>query len=499
MPDDAGFLGASLREPPSNLQAEQGLLGALLASNKALYAVADFLRPEHFADAANGKIFEVISDRIRSGVLADAVTLKLAFENSGILDEVGGVAYLARLLSAMVSVNTAPEYGRAVLDAWMRRELIQISQDSFNAAHGGGPDLDGAAAVQEAMGRLAELSGVGSQHRVVTWGDAARTAIAGFEAAYQGKTPAGLRSGFALVDNAFGPFLPGHFDILAGRPGMGKTALALQIAEGIGRTLLEQATNAPPFSGAGGHVLVFSQEMTAPELGTRGVSVATGYAGSDLEAGKVGRWDVIRNAQSYLDSLPILIEDTGGKTVQELISTAQSLSGRYNIRMWIVDHLQKMKLGKVASGQTGFAVAQVTSALKDTAKQMGVPILMLAQLGRDVDRRPDPRPRVDDLQYAGETDADVVALLWRPERYHPRTPPEHNGKESEEQFQKRKEAWERRKEELAGKAELIIAKHRSGAESVTVMEFDQKTTAFRTPGIQAPLDNDQGTWWEDQR
>ena len=492
MPDDGGSLvGLSQRLPPSNVIAEQALLGALLTSNKTLYRVGDFLRAEMFADPVNARVFQVIETRVRAGQLVDAVTLKVAFEHSGILEEVGGTPYLAQLLTAMVAPLVAVEYARAIHDAWLRRQLIEFGSGVVHAAFG---EADGEMVLSEAMTGLAQLAADGGRTMagVATLGDAARQAIAGYEAAYRGEPSAALRCGFLPVDQVLGGFTPGHLIVLGGRSGHGKSALAMQIAEGVAGRLAEAAANAPPFSGAGGYVVMFSQEMPAAELGGRSVASVTRIPGSSLAAGElnVGRGKALIDAQQYLDGLPLLIVDRSGLTAEDIVLTTQALAGRYRVRMVIIDHLQLIGIDKGAAKLgASHAFGQTTMRLKKAAKDLNVPVLVLSQLVRDVDRRPDPRPRKDDLPFAGEADADVIALLWRPELYHPSSPPEHNGKESEEAWQRRKEAWHRKKIEIENRAELLVAKRRGGKERVmAVLEFDGEITAFRapTPRYEAP-------------
>ncbi len=237
---DSPLLGLSQRLPPSNLQAEQALLGALLANNKAYERVAEFLVPEHFADPINGRVFQAIARRIEAGQLADAVTLKAEFEHSGVLEEVGGTAYLAQLLAAMVGIINAGEYGRAIYDAWLRRQLIDVGEEVVNNAFGAYPELDGPAQVEAAEQRLFELATEGATGGGPIAFDRALTeAILGAERAFnrQGGV-SGLTTGLRDLDARSGGLHPSDLLILAGRPGMGKTALATKIAFGAAKALL---------------------------------------------------------------------------------------------------------------------------------------------------------------------------------------------------------------------------------------------------------------------
>lgn len=481
-----GFLLARLnRDPPANIQAEQALLGAIMANNAAYWRVCDFLTDEHFGDPIHARVYRRISQRINAGQLADAVTLWGDFQERGILEEVGGKAYLAKLLTAMVGVITAGEYGRAILDAWLGRQMIEAAEGLVGSAYGGAADAAGRPeAVRGAMASLAAMMAAGDPQAasVATIGDAARAAIAGYEAAARGEPSTVLRSGFVEVDEAIGGFPAGHLVILAGRSRMGKTALAVQLAQGVAERLAEDAASAPPLSGAGGYVVLFSHEMDRTEIGGRAVAAASGIGSGDLAAGRImgERGHALIEAQRYLDGLPLLVNDCTGMTADGLVASVRAIGVRHRVRLVVIDHLQKMR-PEMKGGRewTTNPVGQITSRLKDAARELKLPILLLQQLSRDIDRRPDPRPRLDDLTYAGENDADTVAMLWRPELYLPRTPPERSSYKSEEAWSQANDAWHRKRAELEHKAELLVVKRRGGRESLTVLHFDGEVTAFR--------------------
>ena len=240
---DSPLLGLSQRLPPSNVQAEQALLGALLANNRAYERVSEFLAPEHFADPIHGRIFQAIARRIEAGQLADAVTLKAEFEHSGVLEEVGGTAYLAQLLTAMVGIINAGEYGRAVHDAWLRRQLIDIGETVVNNAFGADAELDGAQQIEAAEHSLFQLATDGAvAGGFVTFERALTEAIHGAERAFKrAGHVSGLTTGLRDLDAKMGGLHPSDLVILAGRPGMGKTSLATKIAFGAAKALLAEA------------------------------------------------------------------------------------------------------------------------------------------------------------------------------------------------------------------------------------------------------------------
>src|SRR3954453_644047 len=266
-----GAFGQSLRLPPSNLQAEQALLGALLANNKAYERVSEFLAPEHFADAVHGRIFQAISRRVEAGQLADAVTLKTEFEHSGVLEEVGGTAYLAQLLTAMVGIINAGEYGRAVHDTWLRRQLIDIGETVVNNAFGADSELDGAQQIEAAEHSLFQLATDGAvAGGFVTLERALTEAIHGAERAFnRSGHVSGLTTGLRDLDAKMGGLHGSDLVILAGRPGMGKTSLATAVAFGAAKSLLAEARTADPGAMAKRCIAVFSLEMSAEQLATR--------------------------------------------------------------------------------------------------------------------------------------------------------------------------------------------------------------------------------------
>ena len=294
---ESPLFALSQRLPPSNVQAEQALLGALLANNRAYERVAEFLVSDHFADPIHGRIYRAIARRIEAGQLADAVTLKTEFEHSGALEEVGGTAYLAQLLSAMVGIINAGEYGRAIHDAWLRRQLIDIGAGVVNNAFGADSELDGEAQIEAAEQSLFELTtDGGTGGGFISFDRALVEAIEGAERAFKRSGHvSGLTTGLRDLDAKTGGLHASDLVLLAGRPGMGKTSFASKIAFSAARALLSEARQANPNAMAKTCVAVFSLEMSA-ELATRLLSEearisATGFAaGISCNGTSNGSW-----------------------------------------------------------------------------------------------------------------------------------------------------------------------------------------------------------------
>src|SRR3954471_23089028 len=291
-----GLLGLSQRVPPSNLQAEQALLGALLANNKAYERVSEYLAPEHFADPVHGRIYRAIQRRVEAGQLADVVTLRPEFEHSGLLDEVGGAAYLAQLLSAMIGIINAGEYGRMVHDSWLRRQLVDVGEEVVNRAFGAEPELDAKQQLEAAEQRLFDLAkDGGSEGGFVTFERALTDAVLAAERAFS--TPggvSGLSSGLRDLDAKTGGLHGSDLLILAGRPAMGKTALATKIAFGAAQALVREAQEKGEGVQPRGTVAIFSLEMSADQLATRLLSEAARISGDRIRRGDISQRDFDR-------------------------------------------------------------------------------------------------------------------------------------------------------------------------------------------------------------
>ena len=818
------------RMPPANLEAEQALLGAIFANNKAFHHVVAFLKPEHFADPVHSHIYRECARLILRGSLADAVTLKAVFEQSGTLEEVGGTSYLVQLLSAMVGIVNAGEYGRAIHDAWLRRQLIDIGETVVNRAFGGDVNLDGEAQLAAASDALLDLStGAAKDAPEVSAGDAARMAVRRAEEAARGVGGGALSSGLGPLDAVMGKLWPEWFFVLGGRPGMGKeqpvdmpvltpagwramgdlrvgdlvigsdgastrvtgvfpqgtkqayevtfrdggsaecgadhlgsvasdggrcrgqftihplrdlltmgltrdkggrrvgakwripivkpvqfpaqklpidpyvlgvligdgsisgknlrfsnpdidqdireavaerlpadvrlrenrsgacpyffltgagrsafaasletlglrvkspvkfipalymlgsveqrmallrglmdtdgacrngkttfytvsaalardvvalvrslggiawvrsydrtdegkrveyainirigvlpfatqrkvaqwkpaqpcryirsvspsrvveqvcisveaadglyvtkdyivthnTSLACQMILGAARQLQREEAEAPPFSGAGGDIVVFSLEMPAEQLCGWLCCQIAGVANDVLQDRAMTEQEAFAmlQAQRELDALPIKVIDQVGMSGPAIALRARAMNARRRVRMVVVDHVQKIVAARDGRETETVATQKASSALKDLARKIKAPVLALWQLSRDVDRRDDPRPRLSDLLYGGETDADVACFLFRAERYLKKRPPEKYAKETDEQHAKRVHAWHQQWDEARGRAEIIVAKRRQGPEGVRVVRFDGPTTSFSEIGAAAPPDD----------
>ena len=477
--------GLSQRLPPSNLQAEQALLGALLSNNKAYERVGEFLVAEHFADPINGRVFAAIARRVDAGQLADAITLKAEFEHSGVLDEVGGTAYLAQLLSAMVGIINAGEYGRAVHDAWLRRQMIDIGETVVNRAFGLDPELDGRNQVEAAEQALFDLASRGDREGgFIEFDKALKQAIESAERAFQRSGHvSGLSTGLRDLDSKMGGLHPSDLMILAGRPGMGKTALATKIAFGAAQALVAEARRDDPNAVPKGSVAVFSLEMSADQLATRLLSEEARISGDRIRRGDIGQKDFDRfvEVNKSISSLPLFIDDTPAITLSAMRTRCRRLQRTKGLSLIVIDYLQLMRPAAGTRPENRvLEISQITQGLKAIAKELKVPVLALSQLSRQVESREDKRPQLSDLRESGtiEQDADSVMFVYRDEYYLQARAPKEMAFDSSDKFHTAVDKWQQDMESVHNRAELIIAKQRHGPTGMVPLFFEAEFTRF---------------------
>lgn len=479
------LLGLSMRVPPSNLEAEQALLGALLANAKAYDQVAEFLRPEHFADGVHAAIYAAIQRRINAGSVADAVTLRAEFENSGVLDEAGGVAYLGQLLTAMVGIINAGAYGKAILDCWLRRQMIDLGEVIINRAFGADAALDARGIAEEADRALLMLSMRPGGSSARQGHQVANSVMEEIAAAIdRGGMLTGIPWGFRGLDRMTGGLRPGQFVLIGARPSMGKTSVGLRIAINAGH--------------AGKRVLFISAEMAAEEIVKRALSVEARVPLSVVTSARIDddrepdgfrplRHDSpemqrLAEASKVIGALPIIWDD-GAKTAAAVRAVARRmLREPGGLDLIVVDYLGMMRASAEAkrSGNRVMEVRELSQDFKEIAMQLRVPVVMLSQLSRASEGREDKLPQLSDLRDSGdlEQDADVVVFIHRDHYYLMRNPPKRRGNETAIKFAERSQQWREDCEKEQGRATLFVAKQRQGRIGPVRVRFDDATTHF---------------------
>jgi replicative DNA helicase len=478
------LLGLALRSPPQNLEAEQALLGALLANNKAYERVSEFLAPEHFADPVHGRIFAAIARRIERSQLADAVTLKTDLDNDGLLEEVGGTAYLAQLVNATVGVVNAGEYGRAIYHCYLRRQLVDIGEEVVNRAFNDAEGLDAPQQIEAAEQALFDLAAKGSPDGgFVSFEKALALAVEGAERAYKrAGHVSGLSTGLRDLDAKLGGLHASDLIILAGRPGMGKTSLATCIAFGAARALATEARAAEP-GRAPPAVAFFSLEMSAEQLATRLLAEEARVSSDRIRRGEIAEREFQRFAacQREIASLPLMIDDTPALTISALRTRCRRLKRTHGLGLVVVDYLQLLRPAPGTRPENRvLEISQITQGLKAIAKELAVPVLALSQLSRAVESREDKRPQLSDLRESGtiEQDADVVMFLYRDEYYLAAREPKLMAFDNQAKFDEAHAKWVADMERVHNIAELHLAKQRHGPTGKIELFFEAEFTRF---------------------
>ena len=466
------------REAPNNIEAEQALLGAVLVNNDAFYRVSDFLKAQHFHEPVHRKIFEVAGELIRMGKMANPVTLKTFLPAEEKVGEMTVSHYLARLAAEAVNVINAADYGRAIYDLATRRALITVGEDMVNIAYDAPVDMSPAAQIEDAERRLFELAETGRYDGgFESFSDAVKTAIDMAAAAYQRDGHlSGVSSGLRDLDGKMGGLQPSDLIILAGRPGMGKTSLATNIAFNIAHAYEPEMQADGSFKAKNGGVIgFFSLEMSAEQLATRIISEQAEVPSSKIRRGDLTEADFEKlvGCTQTLQKIPLFIDATGGISIAQLSARARRLKRQRGLDVLVIDYVQLMQGSSKASAQNRVQeITEITTGLKSLAKELNVPIIALSQLSRQVESRDDKRPQLSDLRESGsiEQDADVVLFVYRDEYYLKNKEPERNTLEHQE--------WETKLNEVRGKAEVIIAKQRHGPTGTVSLSFVGEFTRF---------------------
>src|SRR5580700_6311519 len=425
----------AFRAPPHNIEAEQALLGAILVNNEAFYRVSDFLEHKHFFEPIHQSIFELAGGLIRAGKLATPVTLKAFLPTD--LDIAGLTVnqYLARLAAEATTIINAEDYGRTIYDLSIRRGLINVGEDMVNLAYEAPVDATPLSQIEDVERQLYKLAESGRNDTgFQRFGQALAMAVdmAGHAYLREGKL-SGPATGLPDLDASMGGLQPSDLIILAGRPGMGKTALATNIAYNVAKAWRGKLrADGHMATVNGGIVGFFSLEMSAEQLATRIISEQTGIPSNKIRRGGIDESDFerIKDVSIELQNLPFYVDETGGLSIGQLAARARRLKRQRGLDLLVVDYVQLLQgTSRRSSENRVQEITEITTRLKALAKELNIPILALSQLSRQVESRDDKRPQLSDLRESGsiEQDADVVLFVFREEYYHQmRKPMESN-------------------------------------------------------------------------
>ncbi|KIT16144.1 replicative DNA helicase [Jannaschia aquimarina] len=462
---------------PHNIEAEQQVLGALLTDNDLYDRVASVVRAEHFYDPVHARIYETCAARIQKNALASPVTLKPFFEEDEGLKSLGGPAYLVNLAASAVAAYAVRDYAQMIYDLAIRRTLISLGRDiSAKAA-----DVDIASEpsdqIVEAESALYALAEQGrSESGFQSFLSAVTQAVEVANAAYQREGGlAGVSTGLIDMDKKLGGLHRSDLLILAGRPSMGKTSLATNVAFNIAKAY-KRGTTHDGREGAveGGVVGFYSLEMSAEQLAARILSEAAEVPSEQIRKGDMTEAEFRRfiEAAKTLESCPLYIDDTPALPISQLAARARRLKRTHGLDVLIVDYLQLVRPATAKDSRVN-EVSEITQGLKAIAKELDIPVIALSQLSRQVESREDKRPQLSDLRESGsiEQDADVVMFVYREEYYKEREKP------GDHQLDKMAE-WQQAMEAVHGKAEVIIGKQRHGPIGTVELSFEGRFTRF---------------------
>ncbi len=455
---------------PCNLEAEQALLGSILVNNDILDEISNIVSSQIFYDPSHIKIYEVIESLNNKGMIANPITLKNFFEKEKILDEVGGTEYLVKLTRFSGSAKQANDYAKIIHEMYLRRELIQISDklnsDTYNA---NAQEQNAENIIENTEKSLFDLAERGSfSQSFLKFNKALDQTIEMATLAMQNDQGlVGVPTGLTDLDQKLGGLHKSDLVILAGRPSMGKTALATNIAYNAALNILNKQEKSS--------VAFFSLEMSSEQLSTRILSEQARIKSDDIRRGKVTEEEINRYIETSRNiyNLPLYIDETPAITISTLCNRARRIKRLFGLSLIVVDYIQLMRSNSIKSDNRVQEISEITQGLKALAKELSVPILALSQLSRAVEQRDDKQPQLADLRESGsiEQDADVVMFVYREEYYLERKQPKLGSIEHAE--------WQSKMNDVNGLADIILGKQRHGPTGTIKVEFEGIYTKFK--------------------
>jgi len=470
---------------PQNVEAEGALLGALMIDNRLVEDVQLKLRPDHFFEPVHGRIYEAILRMTDANRVANPVTLKPMFDGDEAMKEVGGPAYLAQLTGSGAAIIGARDFAAQIYDLALLRALVGVGRDLVEGALDTSEEVAPLAQIERAETELYKVAEEGgAEGKAKSFGDASKLALEMAERALNsGGHLSGFTTGLDSLNTKIGGLHKSDLTIVAGRPGMGKSALGTNFAVAAAKRFLRDAEDGiAPEKSAGAPVALFSLEMSADQLATRILAEQSGITSENLRTGRITQHEFrdLARAAAELQSLPLYIDDTPGLTIAALRTRARRLKRQKGIGMIVVDYLQLLQGTGRGNDNRVQEISEISRGLKQLAKELDVPVIGLSQLSRQVEQREDKRPQLSDLRESGsiEQDADIVLFIYREEYYvaahEPKRPIEGDDAKIFEQY----EQWQRDMERVYQLAELIVAKQRHGATGKVKLKFEAKITRF---------------------
>jgi len=455
---------------PSNLEAEQALLGSILVNNDIIDEVSTLVNSNIFYDPAHIKIFEVIQSLNNKGMIANPITLKNYFEKDNMLKEVGGTEYLVKLTRFSGSVKQAIDYAKIIHEMYLRRELVQISDklsvDTINASS---EELNAENIIENTEKSLFDLAERGSfTQSFLKFNQALDQTIEMATLAMQNDQGiVGVPTGLTDLDEKLGGLHKSDLVILAGRPSMGKTALATNIAYNAAQNILKRQEKSS--------IAFFSLEMSSEQLSTRILSEQARIKSDDIRRGKVSEEEINRYIETSRNiyNLPLYIDETPAITIATLSNRARRIKRLFGLSLIVVDYIQLMRSSSNRNDGRVQEISEITQGLKALAKELSVPVLALSQLSRAVEQRDDKQPQLADLRESGsiEQDADVVMFVYRESYYLERKQPKLGSIEHAE--------WQSKMNDVNGLADIILGKQRHGPTGTIKVEFEGIYTKFK--------------------
>ncbi len=460
----------NFKELPNNIEAEQSVIGSILLSNEIFDDVNTIISNKNFYDPMHQKIFSAIEKLIFKGMLANPITLKNYFENEK--DEINVPDYLVKITKFSTSLRQAIEYSRIIYDMFVRRELIKISESTIESAKLNDLNINGQNIIESSEKFLFDLAERGSfNSSLIKFDEAMKLTIEMASNAYKNEEGiVGVPTGLRDLDDRLGGLHSSDLVIIAGRPSMGKTALATNIAFNAAQKLQE--------SGKKSSVAFFSLEMSSEQLSTRILAEQARIKSNDIRRGRISeeQFDKFIETSKNIAELPLFIDETPAITIAALSNRARRIKRIHNLDLIVVDYIQLMRAVNNRDGRVQ-EISEITQGLKALAKELSVPVLALSQLSRAVEQRDDKKPQLSDLRESGsiEQDADVVMFVYREAYYLERKEPRPATVEHAE--------WQAKMSEVSNLAEIIIGKQRHGPTGNVMLEFEAMFTKFKDTQI----------------